>query len=338
MPGEFGRGERLAARRGQAVQPGPVMPDERQADQLAGLDGPGVRLADPLAVGGRGRDELVGRLQRPGQRCEGRPPRAGQVQVPGDRGVLREPAERVELGSERRVAEFQQRDQPGQVRLEQQLGFAGRGGCDRELARDAQPFGRSAWLPAHVAQREQRIRQRAAALAVWVPSARAPSTAAAPRAAARGRSRSGPSASSRARAAVSSHRISACRGAERRERLLEQRDHVRTRRFGHRGHAVQAERGACQHRGVAGSAGSPGGGEERGPCVLTVSRPALRVTVFAQHPEAGGRKAAGDLDGTAKMTGGLVEGQSGRSPPGPPRSIAASAWPRSPSGSAIVRW
>ena len=128
---------------------------------------------------------------------------------------------------------------------------------------------------------------------------------------ARGRSRSGPSMSSRARERGQQPSHIGLPGSERGERLLEQRDHVRTRRFGHRGHAVQAERGACQHRGVAGSAGAPGSGEERGPCVLTVPRPAQRVAVFAQQSGAGGREAAGEVDGAAKMTGALVEGHPG---------------------------
>ena len=52
---------------------------------------PGVRLADPLAVGGGFVDELVGRLQRAGQGGDRGLARACQVQVARDRGPFGHP-------------------------------------------------------------------------------------------------------------------------------------------------------------------------------------------------------------------------------------------------------
>ncbi len=162
VPGELGRGERLAARRGQGVQPGPVVPDERQADQLAGFHRPRVRLADPLAVGGRGGDKLVGRLERTGQGHARSLAGPRQVQVPRDRRLLGKPGEGGELHAKGRLAELEQRDgKHAQVRFQHQFGLIG-GACDGgKFLGDPQPFGRGARLPAHVGQREQRIGEHA---------------------------------------------------------------------------------------------------------------------------------------------------------------------------------
>ena len=264
------------------------------------------------------------------------------------RGIAACSASRVKMPSstvKRRVAELEQRDEPGQVRLQHEFGLTGGGRGGGQLPGDAQPFGRGARLPAHVGQREQRVGEHAGRTGqpgavhrragepdgTGQISIRAVGELAGQR---RGQQPARGVRAGRGRGLGRGRR----RGGERGERLFEQRDHRGSRGLGSGRDPVGAEGRPGEQCRVAGRAGAGRRFGQDGLRLVAVPGAAQRVPVFAQGRQLDRARAAGDLDGAAEVGGGFVEGGAGGGFPGRlgERGDRAVTVPERPGHAAVV--
>ena len=222
------------------------------------------------------------------------------------------------------------------MRLQDQFGLAGGGRGGRQFPGDAQPFGRGARLPAHVGQREQRVGEHAGLTSRPGAFDRGAGQHDGPRQITMraigelARQRRGQQPSRRAA-------VGRPLSVERGERLLQQRDHLGSRRLGQRRYPVDAEGRPGEQLRVAGRAGARRRPGQRGPRLLAVPGPPQRVPVLAHHHQVSRCRVAGDVDGPAQPGGRLVEGGPGGRFPG--RLGQRGDRPvRSPSGHARLRW